>query len=338
MKIWRWQFPSNYLFLNVHYIEFALLIFGQTCVQIKIQREESKTTCDMKLFLFVEGLMEQDQQNRPLSEEEPSIHDKETEQKENSKEEINKSSNNQNETNEMENSKSSETNNPNENETKEIPEQNELNEKAPIENNEHEKNNDETTKNNDTSCEFPVELPEQETIQESQENNDMKELTNDNENKETQDKIGIENQSTEIIDQNVQDKENNTEETPAEPLDDFRYLQYDKETFDGPLREEWEHEVSEKLTQAEIEERREQEEMQRRAEQMKQEFYKKLEAERAAKLNNLKNKPPPRVLQSDQDDVAGGWKQVMDVVRPIRPNIDEKEMKKVKGLYFQMKG
>ncbi|KAH0785468.1 hypothetical protein GPJ56_010603 [Histomonas meleagridis] len=100
---------------------------------------------------------------------------------------------------------------------------------------------------------------------------------------------------------------------------------------------DWEKNRMKQIEEQEEEEKRQNEEMRKRAELEREKFLKAIqEKQKQKKLENA-NMKAPQPLQSDPDDPIAGWGQVMDAVKPLRPNISPEEMRKVRNLYFSMK-
>lgn len=114
-----------------------------------------------------------------------------------------------------------------------------------------------------------------------------------------------------------------------------KYLQNEKETFTGPMRESWEKEQELRLQKQAEEEKREQEAMLARADEQRRLFMEKLAKERQERLSKVQ--PKPEQPQLDPDDLSGGWKQVMKMVSPSGKTLPEKDVKQIKRLYFSLK-
>lgn len=148
--------------------------------------------------------------------------------------------------------------------------------------------------------------------------------------------------SLEMSEANQNPDQPELQETEPNPTDTAerdameKYIQHEKETFTGPLRESWEKEQELRLQKQAEEEQREQEAMLARAEEQRRIFMEKLARERQERLTKA---PPPKPEQPqlDPDDLAGGWKQVMKMVSPSGKTLPEKDVKQIKRLYFSLK-
>lgn len=90
------------------------------------------------------------------------------------------------------------------------------------------------------------------------------------------------------------------------------------------------------IQEQEEREKREFEEMKAKAERDREAFYKNLKSEQEAKKSNL-TKANSQNEKVDDDDVVGGWKEVMKIAEPIRKDVPAKQAKMVKSLYFNLK-
>jgi hypothetical protein len=128
-------------------------------------------------------------------------------------------------------------------------------------------------------------------------------------------------------------------EDPPAPVDDFSYLEHDRDTFTGPLREAWDRDQAERQKFEQEEERKQMEMMAANAAADREQFFKDLEAKRQQKKQESTTAPPPAPPPVDPDDLGEGWKRVMDMIKPIQKKpLPEKDAKTVKRLYFSMKG
>lgn len=132
------------------------------------------------------------------------------------------------------------------------------------------------------------------------------------------------------------DIEKNEERENNNSKDDFEYLQHDRETFhEGPVHDDWENKKNEEIQQKEDDEKKKEEELQMRAQKMREEYLQSLKAKQEQK--KMENKRIKAPAPSEAEDVFTGWEQVMKIVKPLKPNIDPKEMKTVKDLYLSLK-
>jgi hypothetical protein len=138
--------------------------------------------------------------------------------------------------------------------------------------------------------------------------------------------------------QNLAGAESPTEAAlPPAPVDDFSYLDDITDNFSGPFREEWERNRETRFRAQEEEEQQEVAEMAARAAAARDEFLRKIQAERDARITRSRESlpdPPP----IEQGDLAGGWERVMAMVGPKAAQVPPAKARQFKNLYFQLKG
>jgi hypothetical protein len=123
---------------------------------------------------------------------------------------------------------------------------------------------------------------------------------------------------------------------PPAALTDDTYMGDDLDNFTGPFRDEWERRKEDRIRAQEEEERREADLMAARAAAAREEFLRKVAAEKAERLRQAAveaPRPPP----IDPDDLAGGWQRVMAMVGPKAGALPPAKARQVKNLYFQLK-
>ncbi|EAY01419.1 hypothetical protein TVAG_230230 [Trichomonas vaginalis G3] len=98
----------------------------------------------------------------------------------------------------------------------------------------------------------------------------------------------------------------------------------------------WMIERMKKIQEEEEREKQEFEAMKAKAEKEREEFYKNLKAEQDAKKSQLTKTYVPE-KKIDDDDLIGGWQEVLEIAKPIRKDVPAKQSKMVKNLFFNLK-
>jgi hypothetical protein len=121
-------------------------------------------------------------------------------------------------------------------------------------------------------------------------------------------------------------------ELPDAPANDFSYLEHDRDTFTGPLREQWDIDTQKRLQDQAEAEQKELSDMAVRAEAARKAFQEKLENDRKSR-----RQPPPKPPPEVPDDALDGWRDVMDMVGPKKDALPPDKAKRVRNLYFALK-
>jgi hypothetical protein len=121
---------------------------------------------------------------------------------------------------------------------------------------------------------------------------------------------------------------------PLPAVNDFSYLENDRDTFTGPLREQWDIDMQKRLQDQAEAEQKEATDMAARAEAARKAFLEKLENDRKSR-----GRPPPPCKPPPEppDDAIDGWRDVMDMVGPKKDGLPPDKAKRVRNLYFALK-